>query len=201
MEFPALAIFGYFLVFKADLLNALILLPALLWGVHYIHRVLIFPLQIRTARKKIPALIVFLAFIFNIINGFLNGYWYAHFAPDYRSGLLIDLRLISGVIIFFLGFVINKYHDSILIKLRPATGDGYKIPYGGLFKYVSCPNFFGEIISWAGFALAAFNLPALTFLIWTLINLATRALDHHRWYIKEFPEYDKDRKALIPFLL
>ena len=201
MEFPALAIFGYYLVFKADLLNMLILIPALLWGVHYIHRVLIFPLQLRTARKKIPALIVFLAFIFNIINGFLNGYWYVQFAPEFRSGVVIDLRLISGVIIFISGFVINKYHDSILIKLRPLKGDGYKIPYGGLFRYVSCPNFFGEIISWAGFALAAFNLPALTFLIWTLINLTTRALDHHRWYIKEFPEYDKDRKALIPFLL
>jgi 3-oxo-5-alpha-steroid 4-dehydrogenase 1 len=201
MEFPALAIFGYYLGFKANLLNVLVLLPALLWGVHYIHRVLIFPLQIRTARKKIPGLIVLLAFIFNIINGFLNGYWYVHFAPDYSSGILINLRLISGVIIFLSGFVINKYHDSILIKLRPATGDGYKIPYGGLFKYVSCPNFLGEIISWAGFALAAFNLPALTFLIWTLINLTTRALDHHRWYIREFPEYDKSRKALIPFLL
>jgi len=201
MEFPALAIFGYYLVFKADLLNVLILVPALLWGVHYIHRVLIFPLQLRTARKKIPVLIVFLAFIFNIINGFLNGYWYVQFAPEFKSGVVIDLRLISGVIIFISGFVINKYHDSILIKLRPLKGDGYKIPYGGLFRYVSCPNFFGEIISWAGFALAAFNLPALTFLIWTLINLTTRALDHHRWYIKEFPEYDKDRKALIPFLL
>ena len=201
MEFPALAIFGYYLVFKADLLNVLILVPALLWGVHYIHRVLIFPLQLRTARKKIPAIIVFLAFIFNIINGFLNGYWYVQFAPEFKSGVVIDLRLISGVIIFISGFVINKYHDSILIKLRPLKGDGYKIPYGGLFRYVSCPNFFGEIISWAGFALAAFNLPALTFLIWTLINLTTRALDHHRWYIKEFPEYDKDRKALIPFLL
>jgi steroid 5-alpha reductase family enzyme len=201
MEFPSLAIFGYFLGFRANLLNVIILLPALLWMLHYIHRDLIFPLQIRTARKKIPALIVLLAFIFNIINGFLNGYWFVHFAPDYNPGILINLRLIAGVIIFFTGFAINKYHDSILIKLRPAKGNGYKIPYGGLFKYVSCPNFFGEIISWAGFALVAFNLPALSFLIWTLINLTTRALDHHRWYIKEFPEYDKHRKALIPYLL
>jgi len=201
MEFPSLAIFGYYIFIKANLLNFLILIPALLWMLHYIHRVLIFPLQIRTARKKIPLLIVLLAFIFNIINGFLNGYWFVHFAPDYSSGVMINLRLIAGVIIFFSGFAINKYHDAILIKLRPASGDGYKIPYGGLFKYVSCPNFFGEIISWAGYALVAFNLPALSFLIWTLINLSTRALDHHRWYIKEFPEYDKNRKALIPFLL
>jgi len=201
MEFPSLAIFGYYLFFKANLLNVLVLLPAFLWMLHYIHRVLIFPLQIRTARKKIPVLIVLLAFLFNVINGFLNGYWFVQFASDYRSGLLINLRMTGGVILFLTGFVINKYHDSILIKLRPISGNGYKIPYGGLFKYISCPNFLGEIISWTGFALVAFNLPALSFLIWTLINLITRALDHHRWYIKEFPEYPKERNAIFPFKL
>ncbi|MCJ7820873.1 MAG: 3-oxo-5-alpha-steroid 4-dehydrogenase [Bacteroidales bacterium] len=201
MELPALVIFGYFLGFKANLFNMLILLPAFLWGLHYTHRVLIFPLQIRTVRKKIPVIIALFAFIFNIMNGFLNGYWFVHFATEDRSGLLIDFRLTIGVILFLTGFVINKYHDSILIKLRSASGNGYKIPYGGLFKYVSCPNFLGEIISWTGFALVAFNLPALSFLIWTLINLTTRALDHHRWYIKEFPEYSKERKAIIPYLL
>ncbi len=201
MELPALVIFGYFLVFKADLFNLLVLIPALLWGLHYVHRVLIFPLQIRTARKKIPVIIVIFAFIFNVINGFLNGYWFVHFVTEYRSDLLINLRLTGGVILFLTGFVINKYHDSLLIRLRPSSGNGYKIPYGGLFKYVSCPNFLGEIISWSGFALIAFNLPALSFLIWTLINLTTRALDHQKWYIKEFPEYDVNRKALIPFLL
>jgi 3-oxo-5-alpha-steroid 4-dehydrogenase 1 len=201
MEFPSLGIFGYYLCFKADLLNVLVLLPGLLWGLHYIHRVLIFPLQIRTGRKKIPLLIVILAFIFNIINGFLNGYWFAHFATDYRSDALINLRLIVGVIVFFSGFAINKYHDAILIKLRPASGDGYKIPHGGLFKYISCPNFLGEIISWSGYALVAFNLPALSFLIWTLVNLTTRAIDHHRWYIKEFPDYPEERKAIFPSFL
>lgn len=199
MEAPSLVIFGYFLVFKADLLNVLILIPGFLWMLHYVHRVLIFPLQIRTARKKIPLLIVLLGFTFNVINGYLNGYWFVHYSAGYTPDILINLRLIGGVIIFFSGFAINKYHDAILIKLRPSSGDGYKIPYGGLFKYVSCPNFLGEIISWSGFALVAFNLPALSFLVWTLVNLTTRALDHHRWYLKEFPDYPKERKAIFPF--
>ena len=38
-------------------------------------------------------------------------YWFVHFAPDYYPGILINLRLIAGVIIFFSGFAINKYHD------------------------------------------------------------------------------------------
>jgi 3-oxo-5-alpha-steroid 4-dehydrogenase 1 len=201
MELPALVIFGYFLGFKANLFNILTLVPALLWGLHYFHRVLIFPLQIRTISKKMPVVIVLFALIFNTVNGFLNGYWFVHFVTEYRSGIWIDLRLAGGVVIFLTGFVINKYHDILLIKLRSASGNGYKIPYGGLFKYVSCPNFLGEIISWAGFALAAFSLPAISFLIWTFVNLSTRALDHHKWYHMQFPEYDKERKALIPHIL
>jgi 3-oxo-5-alpha-steroid 4-dehydrogenase 1 len=31
--------------------------------------------------------------------------------------------------------------------------------------------------------------------------LLPRALDHHRWYKRRFPEYPKERKAVIPFIL
>lgn len=201
MELPALVIVGYFILAKADLSNRLVLIPALLWGLHYTHRALIFPLRIRTTRKKILVLIVALAFFFNLINGTLNGYSLAYLTPEFKPHLLSDLRLFAGTAIFLTGFVINKYHDYLLIKLRSTSGDGYKIPHGALFKYVSCPNFLGEIISWAGFALAAYNLAALSFLIWTAVNLVSRALDHHKWYIAEFPEYDRERKAIIPFIL
>jgi steroid 5-alpha reductase family enzyme len=193
MELPSLAVFGYFFVFRSDLTNIVVFIPGILWLVHYIHRVLIFPLQIRTAKKQIPVLIVVMAIFFNLVNGSLNGYWFVHFAGNYVSSPLVNIRLV--------GFIINKYHDMILISLRPAKGDGYKIPTGGLFRYVSCPNFLGEIISWTGFAIAAFSYPALSFLVWTAVNLTTRALDHHRWYQREFPEYDRSRKAIIPFIL
>lgn len=201
MELPAFAVFGYFLSLNADFYNRLVLAAALLWGLHYFHRVFIFPLQIRTSGKKIPVLIVILAICFNLVNGFLNGYWLSHFAPEYQPDFLLNIRLIAGIVLFIAGFSINKYHDQILIGLRSSSGSGYKIPYGGLFKFVSCPNFFGEIISWAGFALVALNLPALSFLVWTTVNLTARALDHHKWYNKEFSDYPKERKAIIPFII
>jgi 3-oxo-5-alpha-steroid 4-dehydrogenase 1 len=201
MEMPALFIFGYFVFSGANLLNSLVLIAVLIWGLHYIHRVLIYPFQIKTSGKKIPLVIVIFAICFNTVNGTLNGYWLAHFAPDYHSKVFLNLRLIAGVVLFLAGYVINKYHDSLLIKLRTTSEKGYQIPYGGLFKFVSCPNFLGEIISWTGFALVTLNLPALSFLIWTLVNLTARAIDHHKWYLKEFPEYPKERKAVIPFLL
>jgi hypothetical protein len=47
----------------------------------------------------------------------------------------------------------------------------------------------------------AWNLPAFSFALWTAVNLIPRALDHHRWYLKTFPDYPKERKAVIPFLV
>ncbi|MBN2807577.1 MAG: 3-oxo-5-alpha-steroid 4-dehydrogenase, partial [Prolixibacteraceae bacterium] len=65
----------------------------------------------------------------------------------------------------------------------------------------SCPNFLGEIIEWAGFALLCWSFPSLAFLIWTMVNLIPRALDHHRWYRTHFEGYPQQRKAILPKLL
>ena len=70
-----------------------------------------------------------------------------------------------------------------------------------MFRYVSCPNHFGEIVEWAGFAVMCWNLPALSFAVWTAGNLIPRALSHHRWYRERFPDYPPERKAVIPFVL
>ena len=138
-----------------------------------------------------PIAIVLFAILFNL----------ATFVPENTESLMIDVRLLIGIVVFFIGFVINKYHDWLLIKLLKKSETGYKIPYGGLLKYVSCPNFLGEIISWLGFFIVTLSLPALSFLVWTLANLVTRGIDHHNWYLKEFPDYPKNRKAVFPGLL
>ncbi|MBP7389456.1 MAG: hypothetical protein KA841_03570, partial [Chitinophagales bacterium] len=78
---------------------------------------------------------------------------------------------------------------------------GYKIPNGFLFKYISCPNHFGEMVEWFGFALMMGQLPAYAFALWTIVNLMPRALDHHRWYREKFADYPKERNAVVPFIL
>jgi hypothetical protein len=59
----------------------------------------------------------------------------------------------------------------------------------------------GEIIEWSGFALMCWNLPALSFAIWTAANLIPRAVSHHAWYRRTFPDYPQDRHAVVPALL
>ena len=96
--------------------------------------------------------------------------------------------------------MINWQSDNILIHLRKLGEKGYKIPHGGFFKWISCPNHFGEIIEWTGFAIMTWSLSGLSFAIWTAVNLIPRALDHHKWYKDTFSDYPQKRKAVIPFL-
>lgn len=201
MELPALLVFAFFLKGVTNWLNFMLLIAVTLWGIHYIHRAIIFPFRLKTKGKKMPVVIVLLAIIFNTINGFFNGYWLAHFAPQDKVDLNTDIRLIVGAIVFISGFLINQYHDDILISLRKGKTTGYQIPHGGLFKFVSCPNFLGEIITWLGFFIVTAGLPAFAFFVWTLVNLIPRAIDHHKWYKSEFADYPAKRKAVFPFLL
>jgi hypothetical protein len=201
MELPALSVFLFFLLKAGDFQNRMVMIAFLLWSMHYFHRVIIFPFQIKTKGKKMPVVIMTFGFMFNLINGFINGYWLCYMAPDHGFGWPFNLRYLAGIILFISGFVINKYHDRILIKLRGSSKNGYKIPYGGLFKCISCPNFLGEIMEWGGFAVITWCLPSLSFFIWTIVNLVPRALDHHKWYRKNFNDYPKERKAVIPFVL
>ncbi len=172
-----------------------------LWMLHYINRTFIFPSRIRTSGKKIPVVIVVSAIFFNFINGFLNGSYLGNFAEVYGKDFFTSAHFIIGLILFITGAVINNYSDTQLINLRKPGETGYKIPRGGLFKYISCPNHFGEIVEWLGFAVIAMSLPAWSFAIWTICNLIPRTLDNHKWYLQKFPDYPKERKAVIPFVL
>lgn len=172
-----------------------------LWMIHYINRSLIFPLRTRTSGKKIPLSIVGSAAFFNLVNGGLNGLFLGYFSESYTLNWLTDPRFLIGLLLFVTGFCINLWADHRLIHLRKPGEKGYKIPYGGLFNRISCPNHFGEVVEWLGFALLCWNLPALSFAIWTAANLIPRALSHHQWYLQQFSKYPKERKAVVPYFL
>jgi 3-oxo-5-alpha-steroid 4-dehydrogenase 1 len=202
MEIPSLIIFVLLVLLGPKHPSTVIWILFGLWTVHYFNRSVIFPLRTKTSGKKMPMIIMFSAVFFNLINASINGYWFGFVAPAYPENWLTDPRFILGGIIFITGFIINQAADKKLIGLRDGGKTGYYIPRGGLFNYISCPNFFGEIIEWAGFAIMAWNLPALSFAVWTAANLIPRALDHHRWYKSHFrEEYPKSRKAVIPFVV
>lgn len=105
-----------------------------------------------------------------------------------------------GAALFVIGSVINFREDRALRGLRPACGSDYGIPRGGLFRWISCPNYLGEIVEWAGWAVATWSIAGLAFAAWTVANLVPRARAHHRWYLARFPDYPAERRALVPGL-
>jgi 3-oxo-5-alpha-steroid 4-dehydrogenase 1 len=178
-------------------LTTIILL--LMWEAHYIHRSYIYPFLLRDGKKKMPVMVVIMAVVFNLGNGYLNGRYVFHFADGrYSIRWLLDPRFIIGTVLFIFGFIINRWADNTLRGLRKPGETGYKVPNGGLYEYISCPNYFGEILEWFGWAIATWSLPGLTFALWTFANLAPRAWSHHKWYHVNFSEYPLNRKALIP---
>ena len=171
----------------------------LMWEAHYIHRSFIYPFMLRDGRKKMPVVITLMAVVFNLGNSYVNGRYLFHFAGDrYTTGWLLDPRFIVGTVLFISGFTINRWADNTLRELRQPGETGYKIPHGGLYRYISCPNYFGEILEWTGWAIATWSLPGLTFAVWTFANLAPRAQANHAWYHEHFSQYPGERKALIP---
>jgi len=200
MEIPAIIIILWFFWNTTNYENKIVLSAFLLWIIHYFNRAFIFPLRLRTKSKKMPLAILLFGAFFNLVNAGLNGYWLAFIAPAHSADLLSSPRFIIGIDIFIVGFLINQFHDTILIHLR-RFNTGYKIPTGGLFKYISCPNYFGEIVQWIGFAIICWSLPSLAFCVWTIVNLVPRALNHQKWYREKFEHYPKSRKAIIPFIL
>ncbi|PCH93403.1 MAG: hypothetical protein COB85_07150 [Bacteroidetes bacterium] len=197
MEFPSFFIMLYFLV--TGTINTYSLFLGILWLAHYFNRSFVFPLRLKTEGKRMSLSIMFLGALFNVVNAGLNGYLLA-FISDDKAGAFFAWNFYVGLGLFLLGAWVNISSDNVLLGLRKDTGSSYKIPYGGFYKYVSCPNMLGEIIEWGGFAIMAWNLPALSFFIWTFANLLPRAISHHQWYRQSFEDYPKERKAIFPFV-
>ena len=198
MEWPSVILFLIlFLVGSAPkTLTALVFLA--MWEAHYINRAYIYPLRIPVVRKSMPLTIPLAGILFNFGNAFINGYYLFEFSGGYPLSWLSQPRTIIGILIFLTGFGINLWSDQVLRTLRAQPGEDYKIPYGGLFRWVSCPNYLGEIIEWTGWAIATWSLPGLSFAVWTFANLAPRARAHHTWYRDHFEDYPARRRALIP---
>ena len=200
MESVSLLTFAAFLILGAHHSPAELLLGAL-WLGHYFHRAILFPLRMKMSARPTPLVICLMAVIFNLGNAYLNSRWLYTLSPGYPDAWLRDPRFLGGIALFVIGFAINYRADRTLAGLRKGSDGGYQIPRGGLYELISCPNYFGEMLEWSGFALAAWSLPGLTFALWTAANLAPRAITHHRWYRETFPDYPRRRRALIPFVI
>ncbi|WMV51973.1 hypothetical protein MTR67_045358 [Solanum verrucosum] len=153
LESPTLCL--TFLIFRlgenyTNLLAFILISPYIF---HYINRTIIYPLRLRSRSTKnnFPLNIAVTTFIFNLLNAYIQSRWVSHYA-NYEEDESFWVRFGIGLGLFGSGMLVNIWADGVLLGLK-SQGGGYKIPRGGLFYYVSSPNYLGKRVEWLGGAL------------------------------------------------
>jgi 3-oxo-5-alpha-steroid 4-dehydrogenase 1 len=200
MESMSPLVFAACFMFGSNSKTITLLVFFCMWEAHYIHRSFIYPFSLRNTPHQMPVLVIGMGLFFNAVNAYLNGRYLFTFSHGYNNEWLTDPRFLCGLLIFIIGFVINRDADQVLRSLRRSDEADYKVANGGMYRFISCPNYLGEIMIWVGWAIATWSLAGLSFAVWTIANLVPRARANHNWYRENFPEYPSERKALVPHL-
>ncbi|CAD5230940.1 unnamed protein product [Bursaphelenchus xylophilus] len=176
----------------------------LMFTVHYFQRSCIYTYLMKSGSKGVPVHIFVFGFVFCSWNGYIQSQYHLHYGhyDSWNPDTALNVLRGVGVALYVIGFIINVDSDRRLRGLRKNSSDSsYKIPYGGLFEFISCPNYFGENVEWFGYALFAQSLPAWAFAFFTFANTFPRAIQNHKWYLNKFKEdYPRDRKIFMPFI-
>lgn len=207
MEFPALACFIAVWALAISLGNpgadkAWPIVIGGLYALHYFQRSLIFPLLMR-GHSMMPLSIIAMGVIFNTLNAYLIAAWLYGIAPvDYYDGWGRAPMFWIGLAVFIAGMWINLHSDYIIRHLRKPGDRGHYIPRGGMFRYVTSANYFGEFTEWVGFAVLSWSWAGAVFALWTFANLAPRAHQLHRRYLDEFGEQyaQLHRRYILPYI-
>jgi protein-S-isoprenylcysteine O-methyltransferase Ste14 len=96
--------------------------------------------------------------------------------------------------------LLNVSSDTIVRELRRNNETGYGIPLRGAFRWISNPNYLGELVEWTGWAILAGNPAGWAFAFFTFCNLFPRAISNHKWYRERFRDYPVKRKIIIPYI-
>lgn len=175
----------------------------LIFELHYFLRSFVFPFLLR-GRGRMPWSIIAMGMLFNTLNALMQGGWifYVSSPSSYPLQWLWSWQFILGTLVFFAGMWINQHSDYIIRHLRKPGDTGHYIPHGGMFRYVSSANYFGEFVEWVGFAILTWSWAGAVFAFWTFANLAPRAAKLNARYAREFGSRftDLKLKKIIPFI-
>jgi len=200
MESPCVLIMLIYAFIVKDDLESLHIIFLSLWLLHYVHRSFIYPFVIDMTNPKMPISIAVSAFFFNIVNVNLQAFG-IYYLTDYSQDWMYSYIFFFGLFIFLIGMYINIKSDYLIVALRRDKGPGYHLPSKFMHKYISSPNYFGEIIEWLGWAILTWSISGAVFALWTIANLFPRAIAHHKWYKEKFDDYPSNRKAIIPGII
>lgn len=156
-----------------------------LYLIHYANRAVISPLRTPVRSKSHAIVLFSIVIFNSVNGPLLGAFFSALAASSSGTrGLQSNAMFWLGVVMWFIGLTGNIWHDEVLLNIRrkpknerrPSPGpdkkkeDGatvgreaskvsskpyYGIPYGGLYKFISYPNYFTEWVEWTGYAIAS----------------------------------------------
>lgn len=109
-------------------------------------------------------------------------------------------------ILFFLFFSFFQFNSHLILAEIKKKSLDYAIPFGGLFRFVSCPHYLCEIGIY--FSLLFDVLSDINYLhiqlamIYVVVCMFVNAIRAHYWYINQFNHsyLVLRRKSIIPFI-
>jgi len=146
--------------------------------------------------------------IFNIFKN-CSHYWllmglsiYFLLHPKYTPPTWANDKIFYGLTGAFSIFEFMNLRCHIILRnLRPPGTTKRGIPKGSGFGLVSSANYFWESLCWLTFAIHSQTLFAWVFFICSFGQMTLWAQKKHSAYRKQFKDYPRVRKAIIPGLL
>jgi len=173
------------------------------WSFHYAKRVFETIFVHRFSHSTMP-----------IMNLFKNCSYYWGFTAFVSYFVSHPLYTPPCSVLYYFGLATFIFCElgnfSIHVALRNLRPPGTKVrripvptvnPFTILFNFVSCPNYTYEVGSWLGFTIMTSSFSAGLFTFAGFYQMAIWALGKHKNYKKEFSDYPKSRKAIVPFVL
>ncbi|XP_023223663.1 probable very-long-chain enoyl-CoA reductase art-1 [Centruroides sculpturatus] len=178
---------------------------AVCWIAHYVKRLLETLFVHRFSHSTMPIKNLLKNCSYYWLFSIFIGYFVNH--PLYTPPKFGPLQIYLGLAGFVQSEIGNFSTHWVFKNLRAPGTKERKIPmatgnpFTYLFNFVSCPNYTYEVMAWFSFTIMVQCLPAGMFTLLGLYQMTVWALQKHHNYKKEFEDYPKNRKAIIPFVL
>jgi very-long-chain enoyl-CoA reductase len=168
---------------------------------HYVKRELETIFVHRFSNDTMPLLNIFKnSTHYWVFFGAFTMYFLLH--PLYTSPAWISEEMSFALTALFCIFEFMNFQCHMVLKnlRRPGTTER-GIPKGWGFGLVSSANYFWEALCWLTFALQCHVLGGYFFLGLSFFQMLDWALKKHNRYKKDFKDYPKGRKAMVPFII
>ena len=185
--------------------------------IHYTYRAILAPLLLNPSMSPSHPMVYCSALLWQTTNAISIGGWLGGYGPRTDSDWYHHGQyMFAGLVIWFLGFIGNIFHDDDLREIRresmrrqrraaekKAKDEGgsaddymksatvqkvYMLPKNGLFALVTHAHYLCEWVEWGGWWMVGGLgcVPARSFLLNEMSSMVPRALQGHRWYKDKF---------------